>query len=796
MKPGYLAARQSLRGAAVLLPLALLLAASAAVSTPPNTWRETGNMTSPRTQYTLTSLPSGNVLAAGGCATFFCNSAVASAELYNPTAQAWSTTASMSTPRVSHTATLLNNGKVLVAGGCTAPSQCTALASVEIYDPSSQTWSPAGSLNVGRYSHTATRLADGRVLVSGGISVCNSLVCNPLASAEIYDPATNRWTITSAMSAARVGHASALLNTGQVLVAGGCSQPGLPCPVLGAELFNPSTGAWSPAAAMLSPRTSATATAMLSGQVLLAGGLDGQGFFILNAERYNPSTAAWVPSGGLTAGRFQHTATLLGNGMLLVAGGATASAEVYSPAKVTWTATGTMTAARSNHAAALLSTGDVLVAGGMDTADNVLSSAELYHPGSSPQMITVTNNGTAALVIGAVAVSGVPGEFQACNCPNPNVPPGGSCAISVVFSPVAARQRSATLSIQDNAPNTPQTVPLSGTGFISGPHFWAPTGTMSLARQSHTVTSLANQKVLVAGGASQSGTELYDPGSGTFSPTGPLNVARSGHTATRLLSGKVLVAGGGTASAEIYDPGTGLWSLTGSMSVARTGHTATLLPGGQVLVSGGCNGGACNSAELFDPASGKWTPTGSMNAARAHHTATLLASGRVLAAGGGPASAELYDPGAGAWTPTGSMSIGRAGHTATRLASGKVLAAGGCGGGPCSSAEVYDPTAGTWTPTAPMKQGHVSHTATRLANGQVLVAGGIYFCDPEFGFCFTTAIAELYQPATNSWTLTGAMITPRDLHAAALLPTGKVLVTGGTNDQVLFPLASAELYTP
>ena len=237
---------------------------------------------------------------------------------------------------------------------------------------------------------------------------------------------------------------------------------------------------------------------------------------------------------------------------------------------------------------------------------------------------------------------------------------------------------------------------------------------------------------------------------------------------------------------------------TGSMGQIRGNQTATLLANGNVLVAGD------NRAELYNPANRTWTPTGMLNDARyAGHTATRLGNGKVLVAGGisgavfETASAELYDPATGTWTPTGSLNLGRYSHTATLLADGRVLVAGGFQQSsfhpptPVSAAELYDPATGTWSVTGSLVTGRGGHTATLLPNGRVLVAGGK-------SVTFSMASAELYDPATGIWTETGGLITARNGHTATLLGNGNVLVAGGNNlsNGDYSYLASAELYDP
>jgi N-acetylneuraminic acid mutarotase len=181
---------------------------------------------------------------------------------------------------------------------------------------------------------------------------------------------------------------------------------------------------------------------------------------------------------------------------------------------------------------------------------------------------------------------------------------------------------------------------------------------------------------------------------------------------------------------------------------------------------------------------------------RSEATITLLNDGRVLVAGGqffGVGTAELYDPNSGTWSTTGSMTAGRIGHTATLLPDGTVLAVGGYTNDTSgnfatqlASAELYDPASGTWTPAGSMLEAHIDHTATLLLNGTVLVAGGTSELGP--------AGAELYDPAAATWVGAPSTIEARSGHLATILADGRVLVAGGSNSTG--PLTSAELYDP
>ena len=352
---------------------------------------------------------------------------------------------------------------------------------------------------------------------------------------------------------------------------------------------------------------------------------------------------------------------------------------------------------------------------------------------------------------------------------------------------------------------------LGGLGFVqpctSIAGEWEYTGSLHTARYQHTATLLSDGEVLVAGGTGGLGgrpflasAELYDQANGAWRATGSLNTRRNYHTATLLADGRVLVVGGYDggdgylASAELYDLATEIWTVTGSLNTGRSYHTATLLPDGRVLVAGGSDGfNNLASAELYDPATGIWTVTGSLNTARILQTATLLPNGEVLVAGGNGASgalasAELYDPVAGTWTFTGSLHTGRWFNSAVLLTDGKVLVADGLNpsepSSSLASAELYDPATGIWSVTGSLNTAREdwTNTATLLPTGQVLVAGGC---------CGYIESSELYDPTTGTWTFTGSLNAARVAHTATLLPNGKVLAAGGLG---MATLKSAELY--
>ena len=332
----------------------------------------TGSLNTARENHTATLLNNGKDLLAGGFDGT--NNASATAELYDPAAGTFSRTGSLNIAREYHTATLLNNGKVLFVGGF--DSSNSASASAELYDPVAGTFSPTGSLNIARGYHTATLLNDGIVLIAGGFDSTNSVS----ASAELYDPVAGTFSTTGSLNTAREYHTATLLNNGMVLLAGGFNGSVLPS----AELYDPTAGAFTPTGSLNTAREYHTATLLNNGMVLLAGGFNGSVLAI--AELYDPVAGIFSPTGSLNTAREYHTATLLNNGTVLLAGGVngsvSASAELYDPTIGSFSTTGSLNTAREYHTTTLLNNGMVLIAGGSDSTNVATNNAELYEPGT------------------------------------------------------------------------------------------------------------------------------------------------------------------------------------------------------------------------------------------------------------------------------------------------------------------------------------------------------------------------------------------------------------------------------
>ncbi len=309
--------------------------------------------------------------------------------------------AEMRERREHHTATLLSDGRVLIAGGDRGTNY---LSVAEIFDPASGTFTAtAGTMAAERRSHAATLLSDGRVLITGGDNGGAAL-----NTADIFDPESGTFTATSGpMTVARSGHTATPLSDGKVLIAGGYDGSSS---VSSAEIYDPSTGTFATTTgSMTAARRNHTATLLSSGQVLITGGLSA-GSFLSTAEIYSPSTGTFTATAqAMSAGREGHSASLLPDGKVLVAGGYNGSflntAEIYDPTGNRFAAAADkMENARRGHTATVLSSGRVLITGGSD-GKNALDTSEIYNPSDgsfSPaaSLATGRSNHTATLLPG------------------------------------------------------------------------------------------------------------------------------------------------------------------------------------------------------------------------------------------------------------------------------------------------------------------------------------------------------------------------------------------------------------
>ncbi|MER5711944.1 kelch repeat-containing protein [Streptomyces sp. NPDC002122] len=389
--------------------------AAGAAAAPPGAWAATGELPfagfwgQPADAVVL--LGDGRVLLAGGEDGRRAPTAVTA--VYDPAAGTWSAAGSMWTPRRLHTLTPLGDGRVLAVGGIghgpDGPAE--GLATAEIHDPATGRWTPTGGLLQARFSHSATRLPDGRVLVAGGATARPGPSPYTLRTAELYDPVTGQWTPARPMTDARFGHPAVRLGDGRVLVVGGVLSVGRGrYGALGyCETYDPGGGVWTPVGTLASSRKGHQATLLPDGGVLVTGG-DMRGFRADDwafdpysqwlTERFDPGPGTWSPDTDMPWGRSHHRAVLLRSGEVLVVGGTDdvslavgyQNALVYDPAARTWSTEFATVEGRWAPAAVALADGRVLAIGGLTRSgpaapvlgeDEVTATTEIYSPANA-----------------------------------------------------------------------------------------------------------------------------------------------------------------------------------------------------------------------------------------------------------------------------------------------------------------------------------------------------------------------------------------------------------------------------
>jgi hypothetical protein len=617
----------------------------------------TGSMNYARQGASATLLPNGTVLIAGG--TDSSGVPTSLCELFDPVLGTFSYTGSLSAMRTSHSALLLPDGRVFVVGGKSANSRG------ELYNPVTGTFSDTTGSSVyppREYGQSATLLGNGKVLIAGGNNPSGT------SSAELFDPGTEQFTPTGAMPQPRSSHAAVRLPNGSVLVAGGMDGAAY---LDTAVIYDVAGGLWTSAASTMpgGARSSPAAVVLPSGKALVAGGSDAsQGFKV--ADLYDPATGLFAATGPMVPpGRSDgHQLVTLNNGLVLAIGGdlgIAGTAEVYYPIDPPYPTAGfepgpTLATARRQHTATRLADGKVLVAGGYDNSGAALNTAELCDAVAGAcaalvnTMTSVRARHTATLLpSGKVLLVG--GWID-----------GTSQTVTAELYDPATRSFTATGSMA--GPRISHTATLLPSGDVlvlggngigkgeiwTGGTFSQTAGSFAISVSGYvTSTLLPNGNVWFSGGPPGSGdiyTGFYDWAMDSFSlgPTLGFRSTADGQTSTLLGDGRALVAGGwGVAAAVIYDPATGVRTKTaGDMNVTRCDPTATVLPNGQVLFTGGTTapGGTTTvtQIELFDPATGLFTVVGSMAASRWGHSATMLgATGKVLIIGGSSGAGSL-----------------------------------------------------------------------------------------------------------------------------------------------------------
>jgi hypothetical protein len=631
----------------VLLLAALMLFTRLVAAQSPGTFAYTGSLNTARYGHTATLLNNGMVLITGGSSAAV-NTETSSAELYNPLTATFTLTGSMNAARAGHTATLLNNGMVLITGGANSAG---ILSSAELYNPSAGTFAFTGSLNIGREDHTATLLNNGMVLIAGGYGVTGYP-----PSAELYNPSSSSFTLTGSLNAVRVNHTATLLNTGLVLIAGGYTNDNY---ISSAELYNPSAGTFAFTGSLNTTRTQHTATLLNSGMVLIAGGAGGgdTGAFLSSAELYNPSTATFTYTGSMNSVHVDHTGTLLNDGMVLITGGKGGTgylsiAELYNPSTGTFTLTGNLNTPRTYHTASLLNDGMVLIAAGVTNGfkNNILVSAELYQP--------------TALTLRSISLS-----------PSNQWVPIGNTQIFTATGTFSDNSTESLDSVLWTSSNT--TVATVTNDSTNRGHAYAlASGTTNIEACAgsvcgSTTMSVAPHTNLIIGSSAGAGA-IYEgrDDEGNLLGQGVLSVSRSAHSATLLTNGTIFVAGGQDApgSWQIFNIN-GQAISSGTLLNGFYSHLAVRLANGNVFLGGGT--ASPGAYEIHDP-TGTLVTSGSLQGKRSPGAgAVLLQNGNVWISGSGAAnrsdecSWEIRD--------VNGNEVGDGGVLTTCFASGKIF---------------------------------------------------------------------------------------------------------------------------
>ncbi len=568
------------------------------------TWAFTGAMTTARRHHTATLLQNGKVLVAGGALDDAATVSLDTSELYDPATGTWTETGLLNYARSLHTVSLAG-GQAFAIGGTSGSSFITV---IELYNPDWGTWNimgtGPGTSDRARKFHTATLLPNSNVLVAGGTRDV------PLATARLligYGLET-----TGSLTGGRTEHTAAVLSGNRVLAAGGLNAAGVP--TAGAEIYQESTKTWSAAASLITARAGHTATVLAGGAILLAGGYDPAGS-LSSCEIYSAQPTQWTETGPMTGGRSHHTSTLLPDGKVLVTGGfgwgqsIVGSAEVYNPAGDAWSPAGPFSP-RTGHSATLLEDGRVVVTGGYtDTqATNYTAATTLYDSATgtwsqaNPLQTARAFHAAVLLPAGKVLVAG---GYR---------PPNNTALASVeLFDPVSGswspaasmlteRQTlSATLLSNGKVlvmSESPPTEPGSAELYDPVNNVWQAAASPLFPHVSPALTLLPDGRVLVTGGAdyytssSTGKAEIYNPLTNTWAAAAPMRTEGVFHSATLLQDGRVLVSGnyfypmnGSAGRAEIYDPAADSWVLLGN--VKTRGHGVSLLLDGRALFTGG-----------------------------------------------------------------------------------------------------------------------------------------------------------------------------------------------------------------
>lgn len=867
-----------------------------------------------RYAHTTTILPNGNILLTGGIDS--AGNPIDTFELHSATSSSMNSFQPLGVDfvdRASHTATLMADGRVLIVGGNNAAGALITTNEVQIYDPNTDTLSNGPNLVRERENHTATLLPNGQVLVTGGTyNDGGGLPWPQTSSCEIFDPDPNddkdpadqAWLTNcggqargteGSMGLARGAHTATLLADGRILVTGGVISDGNDQAV-STEFFEYQLGAsglWTPGPALIAKRAYHTATQMGDGRVLIAGGWNPKNEeenlgYLETTEIYDPVTNGIAPGQNMFSRKAFHSSVLQGDGRVQIFGGLGNITTSYHVWNMLF---------ESNSILALTNAGLPLATASIIPAQSVVNFQFFDIPVSrdvsgriiegeirfsSPVVIgegvTVLyeNLGTSASINGQDINQGTLGEtsFSA----TMNNPAG-----LVLFDPFNTTADAATLAagsvVNFNPSGITQDDPPSDILGTSNLTFdlgitvpdWVPAGATVLDAKARLISGSFTREsnetqqgysVTLNSGTAESfqgscgavvvdevlghllsctGVAFDDGVDGEISATtttavnspapGAVGLEMSGVNVLVTMSfnrveltGLTFTFDGSTivvkemafSSPELYTPNDDTWAYgTEHYEPANSifQHSGAIHPNGDVLLYGGrncVNVTDCNN-RAYTPATGPkgyvnqfgggtgaaWTEATNMQSARRSHTATLLVDGDVLVAGGsdGPdsiAATETYDPVADEWESAGNLNVGRSQHTAALLPNSTVLVAGGFrtdrSTGATNHAEIYYPETRRWLPTEAMITSRTLHTSVLLPDGNVMVMGG--FRENEY-----LNSCEIYYSTSRIWVqLPNNMSARRAQHTASLMHDGRILVAGGVN--VGGVLQSAEIFDP
>ena len=861
---------------------------------------------------------------------------------------AWAHSA-LITARHSAAAALLPNGDIFIAGGVSDwPNTQTPKSESYTASDSEAAALARADMLVARSSHTITLLSNGKVLVAGGFNTAGT----PLATAEIYNPLSNSWTSGVAMTRARGGHTATLLtkgaNKGNVLICGGqaLADPAATGGITNTcEIYSASGNSFSAAASMSVARMGHTASLMVGGRVFVAGGMlcDGATHLYVYTpmnEIYDPDAALWSGAAALNAGRAGHSAVVLNNGNILISGGFNNSnqyadpeeqwhktyglaqdagshgilgdAEMFDPSGLRVPVLKIMPYRNSRHSAMLMPDGTHHMHGGYG---NIVPTFFSLTPTLAASSLTAVKTDLSTAAISGVSSIRFLLDTQLSRTVNGRIVDGDAFisppatpvpSITVANAKIYLARSIAPLdgSVVGTVTGDPDAVPgyfsnevelltpsgrvyfepepsvaaktarVSASNFVITPSTFLASGaaadlnaasTMGVAvkfpvSSLYTGGVISGTATIVSGGMKTADgffDIVLDTGiaqlNGTVGSDGTVSTTLSftgvggtitnstdtdkdfpqnangksipdltmslAYTVTKIdLSGAsyvfdtstIVIRGMIFASDLTYDPKANTWTF-GLLERPVFNHTALLTPAGDAVILGGqnCeNFPACpRTAPKLEPITRlqafiyqneDWPASGKLNTKRTAHTSTLLPDGTILTCGGSDgantlSSCELMDPSTTTWAYTGSMTYPRARHTATLLPNGTVLVTGGTMGvstAATATAELYLPETKTWLPVKSMAYARQMHTATLLPDGNVLVAGG------SANNLAATDTTEIFTSATSVWRTVTSMNTKRAQHTATLLKDGTVLAAGGLNAASGGAITSAEKYDP